>query len=106
MNYIPNVWTRAKKYGPLVFGTLAQAREFMANNTSSFTQDEIWECEARDAEAILYIVKIPLVLQSKNKLVALMNKLFNNGDWLCGFTKEAPTGTYITSQIKLIRRVQ
>lgn len=118
--YVPNKWTVKKKYGPFVFSTRGSAWDFIKGVFQySLLQNEIWECEVENARLLNWVIKPTIVsTRSPDTICRKMNKLSpyqNDDDWdalplytTSGFTSfvaRALSHTYVTSRIKLTRRI-
>jgi len=101
-------WTAKRKYGPMVFQNKDRAKTFMmANFPTSFILGyyEIWECDAQDVRECYHVLPVDDVLGLSSYTVrrhmTAVQEVFD-GSWCAQW---APIGTFVTSRIRLTRKV-
>lgn len=105
--YRVGVWTRWRRYGAFVFGTLESVSKFLSCNTPvTGIKYEVWECEVRDVRRVHNIIFVDALYSlTRNKIISLMNKANAGFDVWNSYSKSAPIGSYMASQIKLTKLV-
>jgi len=106
MTYETDKWTTKRKYGPMVFLDKERAQVFLNSNFSCSSRlgyYEIWECDAEDVRRCEFVLAIDDVMDWNNETVRRhMDSMGKEGGpsrmW-------APAKTYITSRIRLTRKV-
>jgi len=104
--YETDKWTAKRKYGPMVFKDKERAQVFMDANfpfSASRGYYEVWECDAEGARQCDFILPIDDVLDLNNETIRRhMDSMGKEG----GPRREwAPRGSYMTSRIRLTRKV-
>ena len=104
--YETDKWTTKRKYGPMVFRDKERALAFLDANfpfSARLGYHEVWECDAENVHRCEFILSIDDVINLNNETIRRhmdsMGK--EGGPW----RMLAPLGSYITSRIRLTRRV-
>jgi hypothetical protein len=102
MTYVPMKWTRKRKYGSFVFGSLEKAIEYRGREKFD---EQVWKCEASDdLHPVATMVNYGVVNHiSRRKLLRLMDAIEYGENW--EDSDETPEGTMMASQIRLVERI-